>query len=486
MFAPARTLGRLDARLQAASARSRGLGAAVAFAGFTCALTAQAEPPSSEVKRDAFAFAVSLSPEKSAPVHTLLLPVEVYRGLARPGFADVRVFNQAGVQVPHAVRILEPSASRLAASARLPIFPLRARPGAGDPRTAVTLSATRDADGTILDIHVATSTAQAAATAADGPIVAYLIDASSVTAPLDALRVALADGSAGELVLPVTIEVSDDLANFRAVGAPQTLVRLQYQGHEIEQDRLDLPDVRARYLRLSWGDQPAPVFEAVHADTGLDVTEPVALPLRTAGKWASSGDVAVYDLGAAMPLRSARLLLAEDNMLVRAALDGAQTSDGPYAPLFEGAFYRVRHGDALLESEAVAVAATVRYVRARVSRLGGAVGSVPPELELQREAEQLLYAERGPGPFELVFGHHSAASTAFSPSELLSMLPDAARSALPASDTSVGPVRELAGRSALQAPPAPPPVKKYVLWAVLVLAVVALGIVAVRLVRQER
>lgn len=480
MFVPSRKLGRAFALL---------------LGGFSCALTAHAEAPTFEVKREDFAFAIGLSPEKSAPVHTLLVPLEVYRGLARPGFADARVLNQAGVQVPHAVRTLGPSTSRQAESVRLPIFPLRARTGAADPRTAVTLSATRDAGGTIIDIRVAdvrgaaptpsASNAPAAA-AAEGPTVAYLVDASNLTAQLDALRVTLADDSAGDWGLPVTIEASDDLTNFRAVGPPQTLAFLQYQGHHIEQSRLDLPELRARYLRLSWGDQPAPAFAAVHAETGLDVREPVALPLRTSGKWTASGDVAVYDLGAVLPIQSARLVLAEDNMLVRAALEGADASEGPYAPLFEGAFYRVRHGEALLESDGVALAASVRFLRARVSRLGGAVGSVPPEVEVQREPEQLLYAERGPGPFELVFGHHAAASTAFRPGELLSMLPDTAQSALPASDTSVGPLRELAGKSALVAPPAPPPVKKYVLWAVLVVTVVALGIVAVRLVRQER
>ena len=66
------------------------------------------------------------------------------------------------------------------------------------------------------------------------------------------------------------------------------------------------------------------------------------------------------------------------------------------------------------------------------------------------------------------------------------MDPDAARAVLPLSDTSVGPVHDLAGARALRAPPPPPPVKKHVLWAVLVGAVVLLGVAAARLIRQER
>lgn len=449
---------------------------------------AESQPTLESLSRDDFAYGMSLSPGESGALHTLLLPVEVYRGLARPGFADLRVVNRAGVQVPHAVRSLEPSSSRVTESARLPIFPLRGRVGAADPRTAIALSAVRDPAGTIIDIRLPDSSPRAPGTPSisEGPVVAYLVDASSLDAPLDALRVVFGKLEPSDQVLPVSIEASDDLTNFRAVGAPQTLVRLQYQGHQILRDRLDLPDLRARYLKLSWGAAVAPPLEAVHADIGHDVMEQIASPLRVSGKWGPSRDVALYDLGAAMPLDGVRLVLGEDNMLVRAAVEGAAKEEGPYESLVEGAFYRVRHGAALLESEAAEVDAQVRFIRVRISPLGGALGAAPPELEIQREPEQLLYAERGSAPFELVFGHHAATSTAFSPGELLSMLPDAAKSALPVSDSTVGPIHEIAGARALHAPPPPPPVKKYVLWAVLVAAVALLGGAAWRLARHER
>ena len=52
-----------------------------------------------------FAYGLSLR-ASDAPIQTYALPLEVYRGVTRADLGDLRVFNEAREEVPHAVRAL--------------------------------------------------------------------------------------------------------------------------------------------------------------------------------------------------------------------------------------------------------------------------------------------------------------------------------------------------------------------------------------------
>lgn len=109
-----------------------------------------------------------------------------------------------------------------------------------------------------------------------------------------------------------------------------------------------------------------------------------------------------------------------------------------------------------------------------------------PRIEVTHDADQLLFAARGAGPFELAFGHHGAPRSALSANELLSPLPIQAQEALPLSDCQQGPLRVVAGSAAKQAPLPPPPWKKYALWFVLLIAVGALAYAAFLVLRDTK
>lgn len=463
----------------------------------TTALAACAQEPKAEdaLTRADFARGISLVPKESRAIHTVLLPREVYRGLVQENFGDLRVYNRAGVAVPHAVRPLLLAKQRtvtfpiIGKDHSLPIFPLRAAPSASEPRSGLDFQATMDSTGAIVGIRLKGEEPKAGTPheTAAAPVVGYLVDASKWHEPLDGLEVVL-DAKGEDFLLPVTIETSDDLSSFVNVGPPQALAHLEHDGQTIERTRLDLPALRARYLRLSWGAAAAPNFEKVSAvEAGTTVKVNPLQPERIHGKWEKAGELATYDLGGLVPVSEVRVVLSEDNTLVRVALEGGRTKTGPFEPLHEGVFYRVRHAGALLESEpARVVRADVRYLRLQNLHPEGGAGASVPELEINHHPDQLLYAARGDGPFELVFGHHAARRSAFSAEDLLSMLPEAAWLALPDSDTTLGKLETIAGPSALVAPPPPPPLRKYALWAVLVLAVLVLAWAAFKLARAER
>ena len=53
-----------------------------------------------------FAWGTTLDSWDDSPVHTVLLPLTVYRGVTRRDLGDLRVFNGRDETVPHAIRTL--------------------------------------------------------------------------------------------------------------------------------------------------------------------------------------------------------------------------------------------------------------------------------------------------------------------------------------------------------------------------------------------
>ena len=54
-----------------------------------------------------FAYGLRVEAAGTGPIWELTLPEAVYRGVTRADLGDLRVFNAAGVVVPHALRLPE-------------------------------------------------------------------------------------------------------------------------------------------------------------------------------------------------------------------------------------------------------------------------------------------------------------------------------------------------------------------------------------------
>jgi len=442
---------------------------------------------------DELAYSLELTPASPRPLHTALLPLVVYRGVVSPDLADLRVFDAEGRELPHAVRVLDDTHEVALGEQPLPMFPIYADPARPDGALeTVALTVQRDAHGTVIaiqpDAHGRASGAEMGAGQPPplGLPIAYVLDASGLEHPIVALRVEL-PGDIGDHVLPVLVEASDDLGSFRTVASGQPLVRLDFGGARIVEDRIQLPEVRERFLRLRFPGRelPAPISSVI-AEHGRRVERGELASTRVRGS-ARAKEPFTYDFdaGGPVPVDGVRVVLPEDDSLVEVELASyAKRGDTPQ-PLWSGTVYRVRHDGALLEGPTIDLPRRAdRYYRLRVAHKGGGVGRGTPELELRYRPHQLLFVARGQAPYQLAYGHHGAQPSSFAPSELLALLPAAERAELPASDTTLGAQRTRAGSAALTPPPPPPPLKRYALWGVLIAATAALGIAAVRIGRS--
>lgn len=450
--------------------------------------------PEREPRLEDFAEAIDLSPREARAVHTAVIPIEVYRGVTRSDLGDLRVFDARGQLVPHALRALDAPGDREPSPVDLRFFPI-VSPATPTGLEDLTLHVVRDGSGTVVEVRSRSGSenedrekSDARSLTDPGSIGAYVLDTAELEHPLTALRFELAP-SEGDYVLPLTIETSDDLTRFASVGSPQSLVRLTYAGERILQDRVELPGVRARYVVLRWGAArlPAPLVRVTGELLGEWESAELVVHRLPGRPHADDPQRIDFDLGGFVPVDRVRVVMTEENALVAAELLAGPSIDGPLATVERGTVYRVATGGQTLESPALAIARRIdRFWVVRAQAKGGGWGAALPELEIAYHPQQLLFLARGQAPFTLAFGRHDALPSTFAWEELLGFLPEAERVALPRSDVDASPPRILSGEAARVPPPPPLPLRRYVLWSVLVLGVGALAIAAWRLVRDVR
>lgn len=458
------------------------------------------DPRTPPLALDALAYSVPLVPSTQRAVHSVLLPLDVYRGVVSPDLADVRVYDATGQELPHALRVPDLERTIDLGAHALPLFPIYADPARpADAIEMLTLRVERDAQGTVIAIGpepaasgARTGTTSGAAGVGSAPPkplpIAYVLDTSRLQHPINALSLQLA-AWANDHVLPIVVEASDDLGTFHTVAGGQPLVRLHYGEWQIWQNRIELPGVRARYLRLRWPGHalPAPLATAV-AEHGLRHEGSEQPRTRVRGT-PRAGDPSVFDfdLGGPLPVDGLRVVLPEDNSVVDLETASYRVRGDEPDFIHRGIAWRVLHDGARVENPLLEIhLRTHRFYSVRVAAKGGGLGRGVPELELRYRPHQLLFVARGEAPYQLAFGHHAAKPSRFEPKELLALLPLAERDALPASDCTLGERTTRAGRAALVPPPPPPPYRRYALWGVLIAAASALVIAAVRMGRGLR
>ena len=389
------------------------------------------------------------------------------------------MFNGSGEAVPHTV---QPLASRTVLeknARRLPYFPLYSESGVLPE--GLSLRVKTSATGTILELD---SQPQASYDAAR-QLSAYLIDASVQREPLQALQLDWQSG-AESYSAAVTLAASDDLIRWRTLVAKAPLAALRFQGQVLEQRRIEFVATKAKYLRLTWPEQqPPPQITAIEATSAVRAQQITRDELTR-----SSANVSVeqpagaydFDLGARLPVDRLQASLPQQNTLAKARWLSRNTANETWQAVTSTVLYRLHTAGGELRNTALTIAARKhRYWRLQVDQAGGGLGSGKPQLQVAWIPDQLIFIARGDGPFTLAYGAAGVAAADLPIDRLLSDYRDGGE--LDAKLITLDEPRTLGGEQKLQLPVVWP-WKTYALWAVLVIAVVLLGWMANRLLRQ--
>lgn len=433
---------------------------------------------------DDFAFSMQITTAPDRAIQTAIIPISVYRNVVRADLGDLRVFNNKGVEVPHAVRTLDGNKRGEPAHVALPLFPLLA-PKNGRSQGDLALEVERSQDGQVLNIRTKTSE-PSTQSAVSTPIVGYILDASAIEGPIAGLDIVF--GPTGDdYVVHLRVDQSDDLAKWRTVTADQTLIRLNYEDNQIEDHHIDLPNSRAKYFRLSWRDAalPAPIA-SIKAELRAETVPGERLSFRVSATSPTKPGAYVFDLGGPLPVDRVSVLLPNENTLIKAELSSSDQPSGERARVSTGRFYRIREDGQELSSPAIDIPRrTDRYWFIEVTEDSGTLGESLPQLVFEYFPDQLVFLAQGDAPYDLAYGSHKAKPTRFSPSDLLALV-NQGSTELPRETALFAPETLRAGQAALTKPPRPAPVRTYVLWGILVFGVLMLGWMALRLAKSLR
>jgi hypothetical protein len=417
-----------------------------------------------------FAYGLRLHLPEGGAIYRVSLPAAVYRGVTRTDLGDLRVFNADGRPVPHTVR-RPPRPEATGPPRSVPFFPLFA---AGSDGEGLMLQITTNAAGAVV------RTTPRPGKGGDDRVAAYLIDLGPPERSAAALR--LDWSAAGEsFVADVALSGGDDLNQWHSLAPSTTLARLRYGGHRLERNTIPLPPNPPRYLRLSWPAETGSArLSAVRAEPTPSGPAPRRVSVRGTLDVAAPADW-FFDLGGPLPTDQVQLELAEINSLVQGALYSRADPEAEWRYRGEGMFYRLR-----IDGEEVAGAPVdlstrsgERYWRFSPSENAGA--EVAPALVVSYTPHELLLLARGTGPFLLAYGAATMAPADRPVAELIRTLDDGGSGREIATEARLGEAVTLGGSEALTPPP---PLRRWLLWSVLVAGVGLIAGMAWHLWRQ--
>ncbi len=433
--------------------------------------TAAAQSP---LQPNDFAFGLPLALEAGGSIYKLLLPAAVYEGVTRPDLSDLRVFNGAGEVAPHLVRALPAKTDSAKTQAPLPFFPLY---GKADQRLdGVSLRVKRDAAGTILDV-------QTRDVQSENRLLAYLLDASRLQRPIDALVVDFGREPQNR-ILKVVVGCSDDLENWRPLAISAVIADLTYGDFSLRQNRISFAATKAKYFRIAWAsDEAAPAFDTIAAELAAETVSPPrewqALPAAVKKK--APGEYYFSSPGY-FPVDRLRVALPQKNTIAQATFWSRNNDGEEWRYRTSALIYHLQIANEEIANPEVAIyPAAERQWRMQVEQSGGGLGQGLPQLEIGWVPQQLLFAARGAEPFTLAYGNARLESTE-KPKEFLSGLGQQENLAIKAA--RVGAPISLGGEARLRPPALGRDPKHWILWGILIAGVLILGWMAARLFRQ--
>lgn len=419
---------------------------------------------------DDFAEGIPITPVGEGRAYQLSLPEPVYQVSTRADLGDVRVFNRDGGVVQHAFCEIEDQTEQNTVAHPAALYGLP--PGRRPAEHLGGQLAIDTADG--LSMRWQRSEPEEGASAEAGAF-EYIVDARGVEQAISGIRLDWRWRSPeGRQELPIRIAASDDLDQWRTVVTRTTLLRLDEEA--LETVAVALPEHRYRFLRLIPEDERA--RDWLHGAQILTTrTEVESVPLIWAETERSAGDAldGRFHSSRPAPARQWRLTLPGPNRVLEVRLSSRADETAVWRQRFQGP---VTSGPETGATEARHMTPTSDGLwRLEVLSGGEVLSGQPPALQLGYPPIRLGFLAQGEGPFLLAYGSRRAAPAQVLDCAALGDEPAAARAELKQR-------RELGGDAALRAPPKQTPIRRMVLWGILILGAVLVVAMAVGLLRK--
>ncbi|WP_454825422.1 DUF3999 domain-containing protein [Paraburkholderia xenovorans] len=421
---------------------------------------------------DDFVQRFTLQLDEGAAYYSVTLPAAVYAASQRGDLGDVRIFNGAGESLPYALSVpREPARTppTLRPVHWFPVPPAAAKSSGAPPGVSIA------GDGSLYATSAPPARAQHDTDLID-------IGKVSQTSHVSALLVHLRDDNYQGRV---SVEASDDLRHWQPAGDAQ-LLKVSYNGSTLSQDRIELDGMHARYLRLRWLDG-APYVDSLDMEIQAVAAEPAQRADRT---W-RDGIVAhaglkpgeyFFSTGGAYPVDRLRLNLPQPNTVAPAVVYSRTGLEAPWREVAGAMLFRLHNGAVEQSNSSLELTPdTDRQWRVVVDTRNGGLGAGSLTIAAGWRPATLTFVARGAAPFTLAVGNAATASAAVSRDNLL-----IGASAVAATARLGEALSAEQAASAQAASRGPEAMRRYWLWAALLLAIGSLGAIAWRLARRAQ
>ena len=401
------------------------------------------------------------------------LDESVYRQVRRADLGDIAAFNAAGEALPFGPMPAEyraPQAEwREAAWFLLP-------PAVLQPAEDLHLHVTRDASGELtLD-----------ATLKHGELGApqdILVDVREDKRSVEAIIVEPVM-DAPDFSVQVAVEASDDLENWSNVDSSATLAHLRQNGQSLTRSRIEFGALNARYLRLRLLDGRVGI--PAHAVRVLVRNPGPATAVQPRSRIAADfvrqeGKAYVYKLPARVPVERANIALADDNAIASFSVSAREVGERNWVYLGQLDAFRLRAAGVQLDNEPMDIGQT-RQLEWRVE--SNTALARPPILELYYRPERWLLLTHGNAPFMVAAGSNTSRGDDFPLEALLGQVRAKFGRDWQPTAAALGSMQEAGGDAALNAYSAESK-RTWLLWAVLLLAAMAVIAMVLRLLKAS-
>lgn len=425
----------------------------------------------------AYGLVVKLPPKTA--VAALSLPDLVYRSAYRTDLGDIRVFNASGESVPHMIRYAQtrPEETRWQPLTFYPL-PELVRIDGGGYRVFVRTSPT----GAVVKVD------PFSVQEAPGPIRHYLVDVSQVSSNLQQLRLEWQTGAHNRMT-PLAVDTSDDLDTWKTLQERSTIADIRYGGRRLRRNIIALAPGSKRYLRLR------------QLDSGQAVTLlGIEGRFKPAGRFAIranlklSGNPAanfpgtfVYRTNGTFPVDRVNLLFDQANSMADALIESRPDEEATWTRRLKNLFYRIDVDSPPLTNAPRALAITMdRHWRVTVEASDSTIGNAVPDLELGFRPHDFFFIARGRGPFTLAFGSATVQPLKSNVASLFAGIQRQQKDSLASWVSPQSRKIVLGGPQRLLPAPQPLPLRRILLWSILVLGVLVVAALAWRLSRRMK
>jgi hypothetical protein len=425
-----------------------------------------------------FAYGIPLQTGGLDALYEFSLPDDVYRAVTRGDLGDICIFNGQGEVVPFTLPRKPDPARDATESRKLHLFPVTGN--RYEDADAMSLLVKKGAGGAIISVETSDRGIK------QSRITAYLLDASSLKAPLASLELEWEEQSEGT-VAKLRVEGSNNLEDWAAIAPSAVLMRLRYGEHRLERRSIEMGESRMKYYRISstTAADPPKLIAAVARLNAEETDQPRHWASLTAEPRKGQAVDYLFTMAGLMPVDRIRIQLPQENTLIQATFFSRATERDPWKPGPSALLYRLRiRGEEITSPDIILPVSSDRYRLMRIEPSGGGLGKGLPVVKLGWIPARVLFIARGESPFQLAYGSGSSGDCAHGGNTLFQRFSDQQKDRYVAGVAIPGPPSLLGGKAALRKPLLPSNGKTVVLWSLLLLGVGLLAWMALRLYRQ--